>query len=416
MRPDKAKALGMVLKGYPRISETFISNEILLLERMGFSIHIFSMRHPREPFSHQSVKQIQARADYLPQTLIRPLPVFLYYNIPLFIQKPKTYLGALKTAFRRFCRTRKSATFKHLLQAGYLVKKLLPQAHVDHFHAHFAHSPTSVAMFAAQLAETEFSFTGHAKDVYTQDRRQLKEKIHLARFVITCTEYNRRYLKQVAGTGQTPIYRVYHGIDLGLFAWDNQVNERPSAPYQLLTVARIAPKKGLPTVYQALKILKDQGLDFQHRLIGDGEDREKILALIKTLGLADQCQWLGTLAHEEVLDHYRSSDLFVLGCQIEPNGDRDGIPNVLVEAMAVGLPVVATDISAIPELVDSETSGLLVPSKSPEALAKAMQRLLSDSALRAQVIPKAREKVAAAFDNQRLIRDLAAIYQEQGIG
>lgn len=416
MRPDNAKALGMVLKGYPRISETFISNEIRLLEQMGFSIHIFSMRHPREPFCHESVKQIQARADYLPQTLIRPLPIFLYYNIPLFIQKPKTYLGALKTAFRRFCRTRKSATFKHLLQAGYLVKKLLPQAQADHFHAHFAHSPTSVAMFAAQLAGTEFSFTGHAKDVYTQDRRQLAEKIGLAGFVITCTEYNRRYLKQLAQTGQTPIYRVYHGIDLGLFAWDKQVNDRPSPPYPILTVARIAPKKGLPTVYQALKILKDQGIAFQHSLIGDGEDREKILALIKRLGLEDCCQWLGTLAHERVLDHYRNSELFVLGCQIEPNGDRDGIPNVLVEAMAVGVPVVATDISAIPELVESETSGLLVPSKSPEKLAQAMQRLLTDAELRARVIPRAREKVATEFDNQRLIRDLAAIYREHGIG
>jgi len=183
----------MVLKGYPRISETFISNEILLLERLGFSIHLFSMRHPREPFTHHGVKEIRAAVDYLPERLLASLPRSLYHNFQLAVKKPRNYSRAFQTAVRRFLRTRKSATIKHLLQAGYLVNHFLPGRNVVHFHAHFAHSPTSVAMFASQLSGIPFSFTAHAKDIYTSNPEQLKEKISLARFVVTCTEYNRRY-------------------------------------------------------------------------------------------------------------------------------------------------------------------------------------------------------------------------------
>ena len=177
----------MILKGYPRISETFISNEILLLEKLGFSIHLFSMRQPRERFSHDSVKRIRAPVNYLPETLLTPLPKLLYHNFWLARQSPDAYKIAVKTAIRRYSRTRKSATIKHLLQAGYLVKRILPDSGVKHLHAHFAHSPTSVAMFAGQLSGLPFSFTAHAKDIYTSDPRQIQEKMAFARFVVNLT-------------------------------------------------------------------------------------------------------------------------------------------------------------------------------------------------------------------------------------
>jgi hypothetical protein len=176
-----APVLGMILKGYPRISETFISNEIRLLEKLGFAIHLFSMRQPRENFSHDSVKKIRATVDYLPETLIKPLPRLVYHNLCLAAKNPGLYGAALNTAYRRFLRTRKSATIKHLFQAGYLVHRLLPERRVTHLHAHFAHSPTSVAMFTSRLTGIPFSFTAHAKDIYTSDPRQIREKIGLAR-------------------------------------------------------------------------------------------------------------------------------------------------------------------------------------------------------------------------------------------
>ncbi len=404
----------MILKGYPRISETFISDEILHLEKLGFSIHLFSMRPPRESFRHESVKQIRAAVDYLPETLLAPLPRFLYHNLLLVGKRPGMYARALKIALRRFLRTRKLATIKHLLQAGYVVHRLLPGSGVVHLHAHFAHSPTSVAMFTSQLSGLPFSFTAHAKDIYISDPRQLREKMGLARFVVTCTEYNRRHLMGLSRGKAIPIHRVYHGIDIDRFT--SKGNEGiPSPPYQVLTVARMTTKKGLPTVYRALRHLRDEGFSVQHTLIGDGEDREQILSLIKELGLDHFTRWLGAQPHNVVLGHYRQADLFVLGCEVAPNGDRDGIPNVFLESMAMGVPVVATRVSAIPELLEDGKTGLLVPPGQPEKMAHAMARLLTDSDLRKRVISQARQCVIRKFDNKVLIRDLAGLYEKVGI-
>jgi len=410
--PLKKPVLGMILKGYPRISESFISNEILLLEQQGIPIHIFSMRHPRESFSHESVKQIKARVDYLPQSILMALPQLLFYNLSLALKRPGPYLRAILVAFRRFLRTHKSATIKHLLQAGYLVQKLLPGSQVIHLHAHFAHSPSSVAMFASQLSGIDFSFTGHAKDIYTSNPLQLKEKMAKARFVVTCTEYNRRHLSTLVGNGNVALYRMYHGIDLGLFTGgDSRTN--PVEPYHLMTVARLVPKKGLPTVYRALKRLQQEGVDFQHTLIGDGDDLNEVLALIRDLGLSDSCKWVGTLAHEHVLDYYRRSDLFVLGCEQAANGDRDGIPNVFVESLAMGLPVVGTRLSAIPELVRDGKTGLLVQPGDDEEMVRAMQRILTDTQLREQIISSGKKRVRQAFNNRVLIKDLFSVYQKE---
>jgi glycosyltransferase involved in cell wall biosynthesis len=405
--------LGMILKGYPRISETFISNEILLLEKLGFDIHLFSMRRGRENFAHKSVQQIRARVDYLPETLLAPLPKFLYHNVQLAVKKPKIYAKALQTAFSRFIRTRKSATIKHLFQAGYLVHRLLPNRPVAHLHAHFAHSPTSVAMFSSQLSGLPFSFTAHAKDIYTSDPRQLREKLTLAKFVVTCTQYNRQHLLELSDGIPVSIHCIYHGIDTELFMEKRKSQPTSQAPYQILTVARITAKKGLSTVYKALKLLGDRGICIQHTLIGDGEEREKILMLINDLGLTSATRWRGTQPHEAVLDHYQKADLFVLGCEVAPNGDRDGIPNVLLESMAMGVPVVATHVSAIPELVETEKTGLLVPPGRPEKLAEAMLRMLKDENLRSRIIPAARQRVVRNFDNKRLVRDLAFVYQKE---
>jgi glycosyltransferase involved in cell wall biosynthesis len=405
--------LGMILKGYPRISETFISNEILLLENLGFPIHIFSMRRPRENFTHKSVSRIEAGADYLPETLLKPLPRLMYHNCLLAAQNPRAYGMAFKIAAQRFSRTHNSATLKHLFQAGYLVHHLLPGSKIAHLHAHFAHSPASVAMFASILSGLPFSFTAHAKDIYTSDPRQLRDKLARARFAVTCTEYNRRYLEQLLGDNRSPIHCIYHGIDTQLFSFCRDGFFMAAKPYRILTVARLTPKKGLPTVYRALKVLKDKGIAFKHTLIGDGEDREKILAMINNLGLTDVTRWLGTQPHEVVLGHYKRAHLFVLGCEVAPNGDRDGIPNVLFESMAMGVPVVATRLSAIPELVENEKTGILAAAGRPRQLAEAMLKMLTDDALRARVIPAARQRVLKNFDNRVLIRELADIYRNE---
>ncbi len=398
----------MILKGYPRISETFISNEIRLLEEQGFTIHIFSMRKPREAFTHASINRIRAQVTYLPSSLFLGLPRFIRPNLKVLLHHPREYGRALGLVLRRFKRTRKIATLKHLLQAGYLVNAM-QGLDVRHLHAHFAHSPTSVAMFASILSGIPFSFTAHAKDIYTSDARQLTEKMDRASFVVTCTRYNLAYLRKLA-PAHKPLSAVYHGIDLELFT-PREKPVQPRPPYTLLTVARLVEKKGLPTILKALCILKDAGIAFRYVLIGTGEEKRAIQQQVSDLHLNDRVEMTGTLPHEKVLEHYGAADLFVLACRVAQSGDRDGVPNVLVESLAMGVPVVATTVSALPELITHEQSGLLVEPDDPEHLARAMERMLTDTALRERVIREGRKKVVEDFDNRKTLQELGEIYQ-----
>ena len=403
----KAPVLVMVLKGYPRISETFISNEILRLEALGFTVRIVSMRCPREDFSHDSVGRIRAEVVYLPERLLPRLPVLLYENVRAALAAPRGYVRAVRLMLSHLVETRRLATLRHLLQAGYLVRRALPAGETAHLHAHFAHSPTSVALFAATISGLPFSFTGHAKDVWTQDQGRLAAKIGRAAFVVTCTEANRRYLAALSPNG-TPVYAVYHGIDLDLFHPDGR-RAIPVPPYRLLSVARLTAKKGLDTVLDALALLGRQGVAFTFDLVGEGEERAALAAQADRLGLAERVRFHGALAHERVLALYNQADAFVLGCRILPNGDRDGVPNVVVEAMAMGVPVATTDVSALPELAVHGKTALTCPPDDPAALAGNLRRLLTDQPLRDRLVAAAREAVARDFDNAANIRRLADI-------
>lgn len=403
--------LAYILKGYPRISETFISNEVLLLEQHGFKMHLFAMRKPREHFSHDSVKKITAPVDYLPTKLAAHFFQLMLPNLLLAVSQPRKYRMALNGAVSRYQQHRSIATFKHLLQAGYLVwHHLRKDQSIVHLHGHFAHSPTSVTMFAAQLSGLPFSFTAHAKDIYTSAPEKLRDKIARADFVLTCTKQNKHYLESLTAPATTTVHCIYHGIDLSLFKNQRQ-DPAAQSPYQIFTVARLTAKKGLPTIYRALKILKDNNIDFYHTLIGDGDDRDHILCLIDELQLSDRCNWLGTRNHTEVLEQFRQSDLFVLGCEIAENGDRDGIPNVLVESLAMGVPAVSTEVSAIPEILLDRITGLTVPPGNPAALAAAMTQALQDTQLRKTLIEQGLTLVHEKFDNTRLIKAVAALFR-----
>ena len=402
--------LAYILKGYPRISETFISNEILRLEELGFTMRIFSMRRPRETFSHPSVKRIAAAVSYLPTELNEDFHRLIIPNIFLAIASPGPYRRALALAKGRYDRNKNLATLKHLLQAGYMTRHFLSrETNIVHLHGHFAHSPTSVTMFASLLSGLPFSFTAHAKDIYTSSPAQLREKIAKATFVTTCTRHNAEYLAEIADDCPTPIHCLYHGIDLNLF--QHQASKiRPKQPYRLLTIARLTEKKGLPTLYHALALLKEQGIAFHHVLIGDGDDREQIRQLIVDLQLSDHCQWLGTRTHDEVLNQFRACDLFVLACEIAGNGDRDGIPNVLVESLAMGVPALSTRVSAIGEILLHGRTGYTVAPSDPQAMAEAILHLVRDEDLRRSLISSGKAWVAAHFDNRQLLSELAAIF------
>ncbi len=401
--------LGMILKGYPRISESFISTEIFLLETLGIPIEIYSLKQPRESFTHKSVQKIRARVTYLPEYVIPNFRTITHTNLKLWRHLGTHYARCFARALRRAVDRRKSATVRHFLQAGHLSWMRLLDGRVAHLHAHFCHTPTSVALFASELTGLPFSFTAHAKDIYTSEPAQLRRKLLRARFIVTCTRYNARYLQSLVDFPLS-LHTIYHGIDLEFFSFG--ANPPDSPPYRLLSVGRLVPKKGYDDLLRALKILDQTGFDFRLEHIGSGESKDEIRALVRRLNLQHRVRFLGTLPHEKVIHHYRNSHAFVLACKVAPNGDRDGIPNVLVEAMAVGVPVISTRVSAIPELVEDGVTGTLVDPGRPEELAQAIRNVLTSASGLDRQIRAARRKVEREFDNRRCVRKLYDLLKE----
>ena len=402
-----AKIIGFILKGYPRLSETFIVNEILLLEKLGYRLHIFAMRNPGEAKVHDSVRRVRAKVTYIPDYFWRFCFSFIGANVHLWWNRPGLYWPAFRFALRRSWRQRSSSTIKRFAQAAYLVQKSLPGTSVAHFHAHFSHGPTTVAYFAGWLTGMRYSFSAHAKDIYLQEHDFLREKIRRAQFVVTCTEFNRAYLARLGDEG-APVFRVYHGNDLQMFK-PERAQPSPARCPVILSVGRFVPKKGFPVLVRALQLLRQAGLHFRCCLIGGGPMKNELEKLALELGLQDWVTLLPQMSQTELLSYYRQADLFALACEVQDDGDRDGIPNVLVEAMAMGIPVVSTAISGIPELVENGVNGLLTPEKNPAALAAAIKTLLLQPELAQKLGAAGRAKVEREFDAHRNVEKIGEL-------
>ncbi len=398
------QTVGYLLKTFPKVSETFILNEILGLERQGIALEIFSLCRPADSEFHCVSAQVQAPVRYLPYGLSRWALPALKAHVRLCRRDPRRYAKAVRSIAGR----KEGLTVFKFLKAGYLAA-LLEERGIQHLHAHFANVPATMAELVHLLTGLPFSFTAHAKDIYLSDPDILNRKIHHAEFVVTCTEYNRAFLQNISTNG-TPIHRVYHGLDLDRFQPAGSAGPEggqslvgtvpagacPHVP-MLLSVGRLREKKGFPVLLQACRILKDRGYRFRCQIVGYGPLQPELERLIRALDLTDHVFLLGKKPHTEVLALYRQATVFVLPCQITSDGDRDGIPNVLLEAMAMQVPVVSTDISGIPELIDHMTNGLTVPPENPEALTQALARLLDRPDLRVALGRAGRDKVSERF-------------------
>jgi len=421
--------IGYVLKSYPRMSETFIANEIYLLEKLGLKLRLFSILDRRDPQRHAVVDAISAPVDYLPQVtplneapflawLRRNAPKFFSSHWRLIKARPVNYsctlLAALRLAFEhRQAPWRPETGFvKEFLQAGAIAQRVLAIGTIRHLHAHFCHSATTVAMFVSRLCGLPFSFTAHAKDVYVLALNPgdlLQTKLRRAKFAVTCVRANQEHLASL-GMKETPIYNIYHGLDTRRFAPRADAAEESATPL-LLSAGRLVEKKGFPVMIEACRMLKDRGYRFRCQIIGGpGPCAQQVASLIHELGLEDIVALRPAVTQEELGAVYRQATLFVLPCQIADNNDRDGIPNVLVEAMASGLPVVSTRISGIPELIEHGVNGLLTPQKDARALADAVAQLLDAPVLRRELGAAAREKVCRLFDAESNILALRRLF------
>ena len=426
--------IGYVLKGFPRNSEAFITNEIALLERMGLPIHIFSAFQGDSARTQSIVRQIRAPLQYLPEagsTTDRPFFVWMCGNLARFLpshlrllcMRPLPYLQTAWEAFRLsfLCRSGsmpwpKKVFYKDFLRAGFIARQVVESGTIDHLHAHFCHGATTMAMFASRMAGIPFSFTAHAKDIYLPKLNPgdlLQIKMRRAKFVVTCTGSNKHYLDEACPDG-APVHTIYHGVDTSRF--HPSLNREPAIPV-ILSVGRFVEKKGFPFLVQACRILKDHGHQFQCRIVGEPDEQtELVRQLIFRSALEDRISIEPGVTQDELRALYRQATLFVLPCQIVGNGDRDGIPNVLAEAMATGLPVISTDISGIPELIAHRDNGLLVPQRDVHTLAKAMEELLADVQLRQRLGQAGRDTIGRIFDSATTTRQLCALFESRACG
>jgi len=399
MRPSLAPPLILVVvKGYPRVSETFIAHELAALERRRLPLHIVSLRRPYDALTHPVHETIRAPVTYLPEYLYEAPGRVLAGHVRALARAPRGYLRALGQWLRDVVRDPTPNRGRRFGQAGVLAGEL--PAGVAHLHAHFLHTPASVARYAATMCGLDYSLAGHAKDVWTTPEWELREKLGAARFTVTCTAAGRVHLDALA-PGRVEL--VYHGLDRALFAPPPTVGSRrdgtdPGDPVRLLAVGRFQPKKGYPTLLDAVARVR---AEVRVTIVGYGPLEAALRAQVVALGLESRVTWAGALDQPSVRAHYRASDLLVMASEIAPDGDRDGLPNVVVEALSQGLPVVATRAGAIPELVIDGRHGSLVPPGNADALAAAIESLARDPDGRARMGAAGIARVAAGWDLDR---------------
>ena len=403
--------IGFLVKIYPKISETFILEELLGLERHGLRPHIFSMHQPTDAVSHEANGAVRAPVTYLPPAGVSNTMPGVRAHIALIVKRPWRYLQALLFALRR----EEGGRVRAFFQAGYLANRL-SKAGIRHLHAHFASEPAGVAELVSKLAGISYSISAHAKDIYLSSPGSLRRKINGARFTVTCTEYNRKHLVGIA-TPEATVLRMYHGIDLDRFQ-RGPVAERAIGVPLLLSVGRLREKKGFATLIEACRLLRDAGTVVRCKIVGYGEEHDGLAGLISRHGLKEVVQLAGKMTQAELIDLYRNATVFALPCQVASDGDRDGIPNVLLEAMAMELAVVSTNVSGIPEVIQNGINGLLVRPGDAAALAVAIGRLLDDPALRRRLGEAGRHTVATRFcseDNLQTVRQLL-LAASRGVG
>jgi glycosyltransferase involved in cell wall biosynthesis len=388
--------VAFVLKGYPRLSETFIAQEIRALERHGLDIRIVALRRPTDRKRHALHDEIRAPILYLPEYLWHePLRVWRGW-------REGRRLAGFGVAWRAFLRDlRRDRTPNRIRRFGQalVLARELP-AGVGHLHAHFLHTPASVTRYAALLRGLPWSVSAHAKDIWTIPDWDAGEKLREAQWAVTCTASGRARLEALV-PGRTDL--VYHGLEAQRFPPFR--GERNGAGI-ILSVGRAVAKKGYDDLLAALALLPpDLPWRFVH--IGGGALAKRLRRRADALGLGDRIEWQGAQAQDAVLRAYRAADLFVLASRVAADGDRDGLPNVLMEAQSQGLACISTGISGVPELIEDGVTGLLVPPSDPRRLAAAIEALLRDPVRRAALGTAGEARVRRQFVAERGFEALA---------
>jgi colanic acid/amylovoran biosynthesis glycosyltransferase len=398
------RTVGYVLRKFPVLSETFILNEILALEAQGVAVEIFALAPTRDSRFHEGVVRMKAPIHYVPgPTELRTL-----------LRQARRHAARDRSGYRRqllrVLATGRPKLLWRFLQASWIADRAR-RGGVTHLHAHFANHPATVARLASGLLDVPFSFTAHAFDIYRDAKPHvIAQKMRDARFTVTVSDYNIAFLRSLANGGGARIELIRNGIDMTRFA---PAASAPPAPFRILTVARLVEKKGLDVLVSACRLLRERGVEFQCDIIGKGAQKGQLEQLIREGGLRAHVRLLGALPQQEIIAHYHAAHVLVLPCVVGRDGNRDGLPVSIVEALACGVPVISTPVTGIPEAVQDGVNGIIVPSNDAAALSEAMERLQGDTQLLARLRAGARPSVLEAFDQERTAARLHALLHEE---
>ncbi len=397
--PATPGKVGYVLKMYPRFSETFIVTELVQMQRLGVDLEVFSLRPPADGRFHASLAELRAPVTYLQHLGLRAGDVWQT------LRDATADLGDLGGHLDELLRAEMRDAV-HAVQIARAVK----QRGITHLHAHFASVSAVVARLAARLAGITYSVTAHAKDIFHEDvdPEQLRRILADASSVVTVSDFNLDHLQATFGADADRVRRVYNGINLDEFGYSEP---RDRAPV-IAAVGRLVEKKGFEDLLDAAALLRDSGRSFRVDLVGVGQLEDELLDQIARLGLTEHVRMLGGLPQSEVVRIVGGATAFAAPCVVGADGNRDGLPTVLLEAMALGTPCVATPVTGIPEVLVDGVTGLLVPDRDPAALAAALGRLLDDTDLRTSLAKAARDLVESEFDTTRQARLVAECFPD----
>ena len=390
--------IAYVLKVYPRFSQTFVVNEILAHEECGQPLEIFSMRLSDDTRFHGALSQVQSPLH----RVLKPAG------------KIEEFLSTLREAAGRF-----PTALEVIRENPYVVASDMQQAMklacciqergIAHLHAHFGTIATTVARLAARLAGISYSFTAHAKDIFHEsvDGDRLREKLEDAAAVVTVSEYNLEYLKSHYGTAADHVVHINNGLDLEQFSYSDPGRRQPL----VLGVGRLVEKKGFEYLVEAFAGVSESFAGARCEIIGGGVADAELREQISRLGLEGKVHLLGPQPQCEVRRKLSQASVIAAPCIVASDGDRDGLPTVLLEAMAMGTPIISTDVTGIPEILEDEHTGLAVPQRDSEALKTACIRLLQDAAIRRKLAEPARALVEQRFDIRKNSVQLRAMFK-----
>lgn len=394
MNASSPKKLAIVVKGWPRLSETFIAQELVALEDRGIGFELWSMRRPTDKKRHDLHHALRAKVNYLPEYLYEE-PIRVLKGLRHAMRR-ETFRSTVKLWLRDLRRDPTPNRIRRFGQAAVLVQEAPKE--LQFLYAHFLHTPASVTRYASHLLGIKWGFSAHAKDIWTTPEWEKREKSADAAFGVTCTELGAEHLRSLAAE-KSRLDLVYHGLDLLRFPEPpppRPPRDGSGEAIDLISVGRLVEKKGYDILLDALAELP-ASLNWRFIHIGGGDLRPRLEKRAKKLGIADRIEWRGACNQDEVVAAMRAADVFVLASRIAKDGDRDGLPNVLMEAASQELPIVATKVSAIPEFVEDGKSGILVE-QDTKAIARALADVIGDPERRMVMGRAARARLVADFN------------------